>query len=214
MIGEMLGRRKMIWLAMAFIIVGATLQTSAFTLPHLIVGRIITGLGTGIDSSTVPMYQSELSKKEWRGRLVSWEIFFIGIGIVRCRDGRAILKRQLTSRPQVLAYWIDYGFSYVNSDVAWRTPIGIQLIFAILVTIIVFGLPESPRWLAKRGQYEEAQEVLCAVYDLPPDDEYIRTEMDVIKMAINIEESEGQSSWMNVFKNDIVKTRRRVGLAW
>lgn len=43
-------------LAMALIIVGATLQTSAYTLAHLIVGRVITGLGTGIDSSTVPMY--------------------------------------------------------------------------------------------------------------------------------------------------------------
>lgn len=72
----------MIWLAMGLIIVGATLQTSAYTLAHLIVGRIITGFGTGIDSSTVPMYQSELSKREWRGRLVSWEILFIGIGIV------------------------------------------------------------------------------------------------------------------------------------
>jgi MFS family permease len=93
-IGDLLGRRRMIWLAMAFIIVGAALQTSAYRLAHLIVGRIITGrhllhqyvdtslisigFGTGIDSSTVPMYQSELSKKENRGRLVSWEIWFIG----------------------------------------------------------------------------------------------------------------------------------------
>jgi MFS family permease len=84
-IGDLLGRRYMIWLAMGLIIVGATLQTSAYTLAHLIVGRIITGLGTGIDSSTVPMYQSELSKREWRGRLVSWEILFIGIGIVLVR---------------------------------------------------------------------------------------------------------------------------------
>ena len=68
--------------------VGATLQTSAYTLAHLIVGRVITGFGTGIDSSTVPMYQSELCKKEWRGRIVAWEIWFIGIGIC-------------------LAYWID-----------------------------------------------------------------------------------------------------------
>ena len=68
----------MIWLAMALIVVGATLQASAYQLAHLIVGRVITGFGTGIDSSTVPMYQSELSKKEWRGRLVSWEIWFIG----------------------------------------------------------------------------------------------------------------------------------------
>lgn len=71
----------MIWMAMAFIMVGASLQTSAYTLPHLIVGRIITGIGTGIDSSTVPMYQSELCEKEKRGRLVSWEVLFIGIGI-------------------------------------------------------------------------------------------------------------------------------------
>ena len=71
----------MIWMAMGFIIVGASLQTSASSLPHLIVGRIITGLGTGIDSSTVPMYQSELSKKTNRGQVVSWEIWFIGIGI-------------------------------------------------------------------------------------------------------------------------------------
>ena len=77
-IGDILGRRKMIWLAMGLIIVGATLQTSASSLAHLITGRIITGFGTGIDSSTVPMYQSELSRKEWRGRIVSWEIWFIG----------------------------------------------------------------------------------------------------------------------------------------
>lgn len=67
---------------MAFVIVGATLQTSAFHVSHLIIGRIITGLGTGIDSSTVPMYQSELCAKEKRGRLISTEILFIGIGIV------------------------------------------------------------------------------------------------------------------------------------
>lgn len=41
---------------MAFVLVGATLQASAFSVAHLIIGRVITGLGTGIDSSTVPMY--------------------------------------------------------------------------------------------------------------------------------------------------------------
>ena len=77
-IGDIFGRRRMSWMAMGLILVGASLQTSAYQLAQLIVGRVITGFGTGIDSSTVPMYQSELSKKEWRGRLVSWEIWFIG----------------------------------------------------------------------------------------------------------------------------------------
>ena len=42
-IGDILGRRKMMWLAMCFVLVGATLQTSSFTVPHLIIGRVITG---------------------------------------------------------------------------------------------------------------------------------------------------------------------------
>jgi MFS family permease len=80
--GDYFGRRRMIWIAMAYVIVGATLQTSAYTLPHLIIGRIVCGIGTGIDSSTVPAYQSELCEKERRGRLVSWEVLFIGMGVV------------------------------------------------------------------------------------------------------------------------------------
>lgn len=71
-----------IWLTMGFFIVDATLQTSAFRTSQLIIGQIITGLGTGTDSSTVPMYQPELCAKEKRGRLVSTEVLFIDIGIV------------------------------------------------------------------------------------------------------------------------------------
>ncbi|KAK4553052.1 hypothetical protein LTR86_009976 [Recurvomyces mirabilis] len=194
-IGDILGRRKMIWLAMGFIIVGATLQTSAFSLAHLIVGRVITGLGTGIDSSTVPMYQSELSEKEWRGRLVSWEILFIGLGIT-------------------LAYWIDYGLSYVDSAVSWRFPIGFQLTFAIAVVFVIWGCPESPRWLAKKGRTDEAIDVLCRVYDLPPDDEYVQSEIRSIQQVIALESHESAQSWTSIFKNDALKTRRRVILAW
>ncbi|KAJ4290580.1 hypothetical protein N0V90_010797 [Kalmusia sp. IMI 367209] len=194
-IGDILGRRRMIWLAMALIIVGATLQTSAFNIGHLIVGRVITGLGTGIDSSTVPMYQSELCKREWRGRVVSWEIWFIGIGIC-------------------LAYWIDYGFSFLPGSVAWRCPIAIQLVFAIMVVFLVWGLPESPRWLCKRGRTEEAREVLCAVFNLDNNDPYVVSEMDAIRAAISIETGEGAQKISGLFKKDILQTRRRVLLAW
>lgn len=54
-IGETLGRRRMIWLAMIIVVVGTALQTSAFNVGHLVVGRIITGMGTGLKTSTVPM---------------------------------------------------------------------------------------------------------------------------------------------------------------
>ena len=87
---------------MGFVLVGATLQASAFTVAHLVVGRVITGLGTGIDSSTVPMYQSELCEKEHRGRLVSWEVLFIGVGIV-------MAVRPFRSR----SYWATAHFRLV-----------------------------------------------------------------------------------------------------
>ncbi|CAM1510720.1 Fc.00g010550.m01.CDS01 [Cosmosporella sp. VM-42] len=57
-IGEKLGRRRTIWFAMSWIIIGAALQASAFTRPHLIIGRIVTGLGTGLKTSTVPMAEA------------------------------------------------------------------------------------------------------------------------------------------------------------
>lgn len=192
-IGDILGRRRMIWLAMGLIIVGATLQTSAYSLVHLIIGRVITGLGTGIDSSTVPMYQSELSKKHNRGQVVAWEIWFIGIGIC-------------------LAYWIDYGFSHLTGSIAWRVPIGLQLVFAVCVTFLVWGLPESPRWLAKKGRLNEAVEVLCAVHDLQPDDEFIVGEIEAIQAALQIES--GVKSNRALFKKDILQTRKRVFLAY
>ena len=88
------------------------------------------------------------------------------------------------------------------------------MIFAITVTLIVFGLPESPRWLYKRGRKEETLEVLCAVFDLEPDDEYIVSEMEAIRMAVELEQNEGAQKATAIFRNDILKTPRRVGLAW
>lgn len=124
------GRRVAMWIAMCFIIVGAILQASAFTVPHLMVARYITGIGTGmftevlrmrmqsnshsgIETSTVPMYQSELCEAEKRGRLVSSEPLFVGLGIE-------------------IAYWFDYGMSFVPGSIAWRLPIACQMIFAFV----------------------------------------------------------------------------------
>ena len=78
---EKTGRRVAMWIAMVWIIVGAILQTTAYSVPHMMVARFITGIGTGIETSTVPMYQSELCEADKRGRLVSSEPLFVGVGI-------------------------------------------------------------------------------------------------------------------------------------
>lgn len=70
-IGDVLGRRKMIFLGSCIMVVGAVLQTSAFSLAHLIVGRIITGFGNGMNTSTVPTWASETSKSHVRTRFLT-----------------------------------------------------------------------------------------------------------------------------------------------
>jgi MFS family permease len=102
----------------------------------------------------------------------------------------------------------------VEGPASWRAPIAIQLIFAIAVVFIVWGLPESPRWLAKRGRMDEALEVICAINDLPEDDPYVVSEMESIRQVLALEKHEGAQSWTSVFKKDVLQTRKRVGLAW
>ncbi|KAL9581829.1 MAG: hypothetical protein Q9212_003663 [Teloschistes hypoglaucus] len=194
-VGEKLGRRKSMWLAMAFVIVGATLQTSAFSTPHLMVARYITGIGTGIDTTTTPVYQSELCDAKIRGRLVSSEPLFVGVGIV-------------------IAYWFDYGMSFVGGSISWRLPIGCQMVFAFSVIFLVFGLPESPRWLYARGKSEEALKVLCDVYDAPEDDAKIQEEQNAILEVLAIERETGEYRWSQLLERDEVQTGRRVMLAY
>lgn len=172
--------------------VGAALQTSAFTVPHIMIARYITGIGTGIETSTVPMYQSELCEASKRGRLVSSEPLFVGVGIE-------------------LAYWFDYGMSFVEGSIAWRLPIACQMLFAFAVIGMVFGLPESPRYLYAHGKEAEALEVLCKVYDLPPDDAKIVKEQTEVLEALKVEREHGEYRWSQLLKRDDVQTGRRVG---
>ena len=115
----------------------------------------------------------------------------------------------------MISYWIDLGFSFLEpSTVSWRFPIAFQILLALIIVAVVPGLPESPRWLAKRGRLDEALEVICAINDLPPDDPYVVSEMESIRQVRALEQNEGAHKWTSIFKKDAMQTRRRIGLAW
>lgn len=193
--GEKFGRRLCMWIAMSWIIVGAILQCTSYSVPQILIARYITGIGTGIETSTVPMYQSELCDADKRGRLVSSEPLFVGVGIV-------------------IAYFFDYGMSFVGGPVAWRIPIACQTIFAFVVIFLVFGLPESPRWLYYHGRNEEALRVMCDVWDSEPEGEKVAKMQTDILEAMDLERKHGEYKWSQLFKRDEVQTGRRVLLAY
>ncbi|KAK2608184.1 hypothetical protein N8I77_006808 [Diaporthe amygdali] len=170
-IGNPLGRKKMIMLGTSIMLVGAALQASAYTLPHFIVGRIITGLGNGGNTSTVPTWQSETSHAHKRGKLVMIEGALITGGIM-------------------ISYWVDLGLSFAPGSVAWRFPLAFQIVFCLFILAFIPGLPESPRWLILKGREDDAREVLAALSDVDVSDKIINSEFNEIKDTV-LEMSKG-----------------------
>ncbi|KAF7874001.1 hypothetical protein EAF04_002673 [Stromatinia cepivora] len=162
-IGDILGRRRMIFLGSSIMIVGAVLQACAFNLGQLIAGRVITGVGNGMNTSTIPTWASETSESHARGRMVMFQGAMITGGIA-------------------LSYWLDFGLSFVEQNtVSWRFPIAFQILPAILILMFILELPESPRWLVLKREDAEAKRILSALADLPEDNEGVVKTFDQIK---------------------------------
>jgi MFS family permease len=81
--GERFGRRRTVMLGCTVLSIGAALQVAAYGIPQLIVGRVITGLGNGINTSTVPVWHSETTKAHDRGKALGIELAITIFGVVR-----------------------------------------------------------------------------------------------------------------------------------
>jgi MFS family permease len=112
----------------------------------------------------------------------------------------------------MLSYWLDLGFSFLEpSSIAWRFPIGFQIVLAIFILILLPGLPESPRWLVLKGRNDEAHEVLAALSDLPMEDKKVRAELQAVKDVV-FEMSKG--GFRECFKMNRNRNFHRTALAY
>lgn len=175
-LGERLGRKKSVLLGTTVMSIGAILQISSYSVAQMIVGRIVAGLGNGLNTATAPVWQAETSKAAWRGKLVVIELILNIAGFS-------------------LSNWITYGFSYVNGPVAWRFPLAFQFVFIFILYGTVPWLPESPRWLIAHGQVEEAEQIIADLEATTVDDAYVVTESKEIQWAVQYERENGVSWW-------------------
>ncbi|KAG8637449.1 hypothetical protein MANES_15G123867v8 [Manihot esculenta] len=151
----------------------------------LIVGRVFVGLGVGMASMTAPLYISEASPAKIRGALVSTNGFLITGG-------------------QFLSYLINLAFT--EAPGTWRWMLGVAGVPALLQFILMLMLPESPRWLYRKGREEEAKAILRKIY---PADE-VETEIRDLKTSVEKEiDEEGSSEKINLIKLCKTRTVRR-----
>jgi MFS transporter, SP family, arabinose:H+ symporter len=153
-LGDKLGGRDSLRILAVCYIVSALGCAFAFNWPMLILFRFIGGLGIGGSSVLGPVYIAEIAPGPWRGRLVGCFQINIVIGILV-----AYLSNYLIGLAGLGAY-------------EWRWQLGVAAGPAILFLAMLFGIPQSPRWLVTKNRVEEAAEVLLrlrsgsAIYEL------------------------------------------------
>jgi SP family arabinose:H+ symporter-like MFS transporter len=168
--GDRYGRRDSLRGMAVFYLVSALGCAFATNWYALLVFRFIGGLAIGGSSVLGPLYITEIAPAKWRGRLVGFFQFNVVTGIL-------------------LAYLSNYmvGLSLAGSAIEWRWKLGVSAVPAALVFLMLFTIPRSPRWLARKGRIEEARAVLEAIGE-----ENIDSELGAMKDAFEEEKREGQ----------------------
>ncbi|KAE8154076.1 general substrate transporter [Aspergillus avenaceus] len=179
-IGERLGRKRTIILGTSIMSVGALLQTAAYGVPQMIVGRIVAGIGNGINTSTAPVWQGETSQIKWRGKLV-------------------IIELVLNVAGYSLSNWMTFAFSFVPGPASWRFPLAFQFIFVFILYATVPWLPESPRWLLSHDRTENAQQIIADLEDKDVNDPYVIAAYTEIVSAVQYER-EHNVPWMDLLR--------------
>ncbi|KAI1320553.1 myo-inositol transporter [Mortierella claussenii] len=165
-LSDLMGRKPVTLLSSVIFVVGAALMTFAHRYWLLLLGRVVVGVGVGLAALVVPLYIGELAPSAYRGRLVTMNVLLITGG-------------------QLVAYLVSSAFTDVNDG--WRWMMAISALPALLQLVTLPFLPESPRYLVKKGDIAGAEAVLRRCMGLSDaNDEYIAKEVDAIKESLEL----------------------------
>lgn len=176
-----LGRKKSMLAGAVLFVIGSLWSALSQSVESLIFARVLLGLAVGVASYTAPLYLAEIAPQRIRGSMISLYQLMLTTGILA-------------------AYLSDTALSYSG---AWRWMLGIIAIPALILLVGVLFLPNSPRWLASHGRFNEARAVLDR---LRSTSDQAKKELDEIRDSLKVK----QSGW-HLFK-DNAQFRRAVGL--
>ena len=154
-LSDRLGRRRTMLVSAVLFTVSAVGCALCVDFTQLVVYRIVGGLGIGVVSVVSPLYISEVSAARRRGMLVSFYQLAVTMGFLAAYTVNYLLLRMGQTAGFETA-WMQRIFV----DEVWRGMLGAETLPALLFFVIIFFIPESPRWLALRGRTDRALRVL------------------------------------------------------
>lgn len=162
---------------------------------ELVIYRIIGGVGIGVVSIISPLYISEVSVPQYRGRLVSLYQLAITIGFL----GAYLVNYQLVLGADAAAQSSNQWIVKIFSDEIWRGMLGMETVPALLFFLIIFFIPESPRWLVLKNKEMRASRILQRIYGSKSESE---VQISAIRQVAG---GESKSEWSLLLRPGILK---------
>ncbi|ORY68943.1 and other transporter-domain-containing protein [Pseudomassariella vexata] len=186
-VGEKLGRRRMLMLFTVIMGIGIIVQTVSVNMNQMIWGRLIAGIGNGGNTATAPVWHVETSHASAKGTAVVKEMAVNVLGFV-------------------ISNFVTLAFSGMMTETQWRFPLGIQLVFVVIILTMVPMLPESPRWLLARKRDAEAKHVLAILSEHD-----VAHEFEEIRASVKAEQAV-RASWAQIFRGGLATRRMLLGM--
>lgn len=215
-LGDILGRPKTVLTGSTVIAIGGIIQAASFSVPQIMVGRIVAGCGTGMNTATAGVWQAETSHMSSRGKLIVIQMASCILGVV-------------------ISNFLTLGLSFAPGSVAWRFPLAFQIcktrrpmtgfiihwltgtVFTILVWCMCPFLPDSPRLLIRKNHNEDGLEVLAALagQGTTSESEEIKAQYRIIRDALEREHA-STYTWYQILsgKGPVGVLRRMILGAW
>lgn len=176
-LSDRFGRRVTLRMLSLLFIVGALGTATAPSVPFMVAARFLLGIAVGGGSATVPVFIAEIAGPSRRARLVSRNELMIVSG-------------------QLLAYVLSAVLAaLLHTPGIWRYMLAIAMVPGILLLIGTFFVPPSPRWLASKGRFDEAQDVL----------EQLRDTKDAAKREVEEMKAQEKEAHKRVAARDLLR---------
>lgn len=177
-LADQYGRRKILMATAILFAFSAITSALAIDIISFLIARVIGGFGVGMAILVAPMYIAEVSPRKLRGRLVSFNQLNIVVGISIAFFSNLFIQQAIA-----------------EPDLKWRIMLGVEAIPAFLYFLLLYTVPQSPRWLMQKGRFEEATAVLSKIHGT----QQALVEFKEISDSLNEEKVVEKAKWSEVF---------------